>query len=176
MDIKVEVGPVTLDTPVGEHRVYDEDGDYTAQPVTLGEAIAKQVFADIKRGERYNSLRDMVENLRAEEIRGQIRPIVEAAVTKPIQRTNMYGSPTGEPITLTELIVSEAQAYLTKRDDRYGADKRTVIEKLVADAVDKAIRKELSEAIAEEKAKVVAAVRAKAADLIAEAVKAGVGR
>ena len=38
------------------------------------------------------------------------------------------------------------------------------------------VKKELAEAMADEKAKVVAAVRAKAAELIAQAVKEGIGR
>lgn len=177
MEIKIAVESVDLTSVIGEWREYDVEGDYVGTgEKTLGDAVAAQIAADLKRDEGYSTLRRRVMELRDQEIRTQIAPIVAKAIEDPVQRTNEYGRPVGEPTTLTELIVKEVHAYLTRRSDQYRSGSQTVVEKFVADAVDKVVKRELAEVIVEEKAKVVAAVRAKAAELIAQAVKEGVGR
>lgn len=175
MNINVDVTDVSLDSVVGDRRVPDGDGGYDREPLTLGQAVAKNIAHRLTKDDRYPQLRDQVLELRKEEVRRQLEPIVAAAIAAPIQRTNTYGAPVGEPTTLNELIISEVHTYLSGRD-QYRREDGTILEKLIRGAVTKAINAELSEAIAEEKAKVVAAVRAKAAELIADAVKEGIGR
>lgn len=177
MDIKVEVGPIDLNTVIGEHRIYDDEEDgYRTEPVTIGQAVAKQVFADLKRDTHYGALQREVLSLRTEEIRAQLEPIVRAAIDQPMRKTNTYGEPTGEPTTLRALIVAEVEALLKRPADQYSREKGTWLQALIREQVDKALRAELAEVLKEEKEKVVAAVRGKAAELIAEAVKAGIGR
>lgn len=178
MEIKVSVDNVDLSSVIGESGRYDEDGDYVgAGPKTLGEAVAAQIAADLKRNDQYPGLKQKVMDVRNEEIREQIRPIVAAAIEGNVQKTNEWGQPVGQATTLHALIVKEVNDYLKRKvSDGYRSSNQTVIEKFVQDAVDKVVKTELAEAIAEEKTKVVAAVRAKAADLIAEAVKQGIGR
>jgi hypothetical protein len=173
MDINVTVENVDLDSVIGAHYRQIGEEDYAETPRTLADVVADRIVADLKRDDHYTRLKERVREIRDEEIREQIRPIIAEAITAPVQRTSDLGTPIGQPVALAELIVKEAQSFLTRRD---GYDAQTPPQKIIRDEVDRAIKSELSAAIAEEKAKVVAAVRAKAADLIAEAVKQGVGR
>lgn len=178
MQITVNLDTLDLSTVIGEKRVYDHDCDEPhGEPMTLGDAVvrelAKRLWASVG-SDALSEVRQRAAQIRNEEIRARVAPIVQAAVDEPIQQTNSFGEPNGKPTTLRELIAAEARAQLGTRSD-YGRGPR-VVDKLVADAVSAEIKKELAEAIKEEKAKVVAAVRAKAADLIAQAVREGVGR
>lgn len=175
MNINVDVTDVSLDSVVGDRRVPDGDGGYDREPQTLGQAVAEDIADRLVKDDRYARLRDEVLQLRKEEVHKLIAPIVAAAITQPIQRTNTYGQPAGPAVSMTELIIQETREYLGKVDT-YRRDEGTVVQKLVREAVSKTIRTELASVIAEEKAKVVAAVRAKAAELIADAVKEGIGR
>jgi ubiquinone biosynthesis protein UbiJ len=175
VDIIVQVqGDIDLSTPVGQHHVQVSEDDWTTEAQTLGDVVAAQISAAVQRDDGYRTFKKRVLEIQDEQIHEQVRPVVAAAIEASTQPTNAFGHPTGAPLTLTELIVKEAREVLTKRAD-YGRGS-TYLEKVVAEAVDKAIKKELAEAITDEKAKVVAAVRAKAADLIAQAVREGVGR
>lgn len=176
MEIKVSVENVDLTSVVGQHRARDEDGDYVLEPQTLGQAVAAQIADDLMRTDNYKGLKGTVLDLREQEIREQLRPIVAAAIEGPVQKTNSYGEPYGETTTLRALIIAEVEKLLKEPADRYNRDKGTWLSDLVREQVDKALRAELADVLKEEKAKVVAAVRAKAADLIATAVKEGVGR
>lgn len=178
MQINVTVTEVDLASVIGEHPEYDADGDYIGKTgKTLGDAVAAQLARDLMKDDSYKSLKKRVMELREEEIRAQLKPIIEAAISAPVQRTGRYGEPDGEPVSLASLIVKEVHEFLGKRvDNGYNRPATTVVQKFIAEAVEQVIRKELAESIVEEKTKVVAAVRAKAAELIATAVKEGIGR
>ncbi len=172
MNINVDVTDISLDSVIGEHRVFDGDG-YSSAPMTLGEAVAKHVAEDAMKDDSYRTLRHEVLQVRTEEVRRQLEPVVAEAINAPVQQTNQFGEARGDTTTLKDLIVKEARELLAKRDD-YGRG-QTLLAKTVRAEVDKALRAELAEVIKEEKAKVVAAIRASAAELIADAVKRGIG-
>jgi hypothetical protein len=175
MEINVTVDNVDLNSVIGANYRQIGEEDYAETPQTLADVVADRIMADLKRDDHYTRLKERVREIRDEEIREQLRPIIGEAIAAPVQRTSDLGTPIGQPVALAELIVKEAQSFLARRDG-YGPDAQTPAQKIIRDEVDRAIKSELSAAIADEKAKVVAAVRAKAADLIAEAVKQGVGR
>lgn len=173
MNINVTVDGVDLNSELDYG--YDDEGGRVAK--TLGAEVARRIANDLMRSDEYSGLRREVAVLREEEIRAQLKPFVTSALEKGVQKTNGFGEPTGEPTTLRELILAEFNKYLTSKvDSSYRSNGQTVVQKFVTDAVEQVVKKELAAAIAEEKAKVVAAVRAKAAELIAQAVKEGVGR
>lgn len=176
MNIDVTVSNVDMASVVGTHRVHDPEDGYYQAPMTLGDAVAKEIAEDLKKDKDYPGLARRVKEIRDEEIRALIRPTIEAAIQAPIQKTNTYGEPTGQTTSLTELIVHEAQKYLTTPADQYNRDRGTVLQKMVREEIGAAFKRELAAVIADEKAKVVAAVQAQAAELIAEAVRQGVGR
>lgn len=178
MNINITVSEVDLTAVIGECPQYDTDGEYMgAGTRTLGDAVAAQIALDLKRDDQYPGLRSRVIDIRSDEIREQIKPIVTKAIEGNIQKTDEWGQPVGNSTTLHALIVKEVNDYLKRKvDGSYRSDGKTVVQKFVEEAVDKVVKRELAEAIAEEKAKVVVAVRAKAAELIAAAVKEGIGR
>jgi hypothetical protein len=172
VNITVNVDNVDLTSDIGHS--YDEDGVQTAR--TLGEEVARKVANTLMRDEEYPGLRRKVMDLRVEEIREQLKPIVSAAIEEGVRETNRYGEPVGEPTTLRALIIKEVGDLLRRPVDNYSREKGTWVQALVKENVQKVLREELGAALADEKAKVVAAVRAKAADMIAQAVKEGIGR
>lgn len=171
-----DIESVDLTTPIETRTRYDEDGDREEYEVTLGHLVASKVTAQLSKDDSWGGIKKRFLDIRDEEIRKAVAPIVEEAITGPIQKTNNYGEPTGQTTTVRELVMKEASALLTKSADSYGRGSETVLQKFVREQIAAAFTKELAAVVAEEKAKVVAAVRAKAADLIADAVKQGIGR
>jgi hypothetical protein len=176
--VKVDTTGIDLTTVIGERSRYDHDiEEGVSEDVTLGDEVAKRITAKLTKDEEYPGLRKRFLAIRDEEIRKALEPVIVAAISGPIQKTNNYGEPSGGTTTLRELIMDEAQRLATaKVSDGYRSSSETVLAKFVREQIAAAFTKELAAVVAEEKAKVVAAVRAKAADLIAEAVKQGVGR
>lgn len=169
MEINVSVENVDLKSVIGD--VWGE------RDTTLADAVVDRIVADLKSDEYdlYSGIRQRIKTIRDEEIRAQIAPIIAEAVAKPVQKTDGWGTPNGEPTSLTALIVAEAREQLRKPVDQYN-NRQTMVQKLIADEVNKALSRELMAVVGDEKEKVVAAVRAKAAELIADAVKHGIGR
>lgn len=173
---------VDLTTVVGEEIAYynPETEETEHKPRTLGDLVASKL-ADKLWGElSYEQRSDLHRQVREERIRlvrERLAPLVEEALNGEIQKTNHYGEPTGAKTTMRELVVAEVSRVINATGDRYSSsDKAPLITRVVTAEVNRALTTELSDAFKAEKAKVVAAVRAKAADLIADAVKQGVGR
>lgn len=170
--LNIAIDGLTLDTVVGVAR-----GD---EPVTLLDAIVNAAVDRLTKDAQYvdakRRLSERTAVIRDQVIRDQVEPLVAAAVAAPIQQTNMFGEPTGKSTTLRELISAQVNAFFTKNvTDGYRDTKTTAAQALVAAAVDKALKTELLAVVKVEKDKVVAAVQAKAAELIATAVREGVG-
>lgn len=177
IEIKVDVNVdnIGLQSSVGTRRKYDDDGEYEAGEVLLVDVIAQVVAEKLTKDDQYPKLRDQVLKIREEEIRAAIIPMIEKAVAAPIQKTTSYGSPVGEPTTLTELIIQTTNDILKKGIDRSGySDSRgeTLLAKLIRTEVTNAMQKELKEVIDAEKAKVVATVQKHGAALLASALEA----
>lgn len=160
---------LTLNTPV-------LDLNATVGRQTLADLIVHQALDKLAKGEYWNSLAKRVQDIAAEEIRGHVAELLKDALNGDLRRTNSYGEQQGEPTTLRTLIAEEAKKALTQVTDNYRGPRETVIGKLVREEVERSLKAELGVVIQEEREKVVAAVRKQAAQLIAEAVTAGVGQ
>lgn len=171
---------VDLTTVVGDEiAYYNPDTDETEhRPRTLGDLVAEKLANKIYAETDYNGRLDLMKQARAERaaiIQEKVEPIIADALTGPIRLTNTFGEPTGPETTLNALIVAEAKKVVGGNRSDHGRGS-TLAQRLVADAVGAAFTAELRAVLDTEKAKVVAAVRAKAAELISESVKAGLGR
>jgi len=174
-DLNIAIEGLNLDT------VLVADGRHEA--VTLLDLIVAAGVDRLAKDEQYKAvsveLARRVGTIRDEEIRAQITPIVTQALAGEIRQTNQWGEPTGKgSTTLRELILARVNDWFTKDiNDSYGSKGRvTAAGRVVAEVVDKALKAELAAVLADEKTKVVRAVQAKAAELIATAVKEGLGR
>lgn len=172
-----DIESVDLATPIETHSRYDADGEREDYQVTIGHLIAEMVTKKLSKDDSWGGIKKRFLDIRDEEIREAVKPIVTEAIGAPIQKTNTYGEATGPATSIRELIIAEATNLLGRKvDDGYRSNGETVLQKFVREQITAAFAKELAGVVAEEKAKVVAAVRAKAADLIADAVKQGIGR
>jgi hypothetical protein len=172
MNITVNVDDVTLSSVI--ETAYDDEGG----PLhgTLGDAVARRIVEKISGTSEWSTLRTEVQTIRRDLIRERVALEIEAALSGPVNITNHWGESTGKTTTLREEIARMA-AELLKVDRRndYGRN-LTPAQQVIRDMVDNAMARELAAVVAAEKEKVVAAVRAKAAELIADAVKQGIGR
>jgi hypothetical protein len=168
--IEVNVSEVDLSSVIDSQWVVDSDGVEDQRSETLADRVANLVAVGVAR--EYPHLRQRVRDQMDAAIAAKVGPMIEEALSTAFQRTNPYGEAVGAPVTLREVIVDEARKLLQKPVDPYNRDKGTLSASLVRAEVDRAMRAELLDAVKAEKARVVALVRAKAADMIAESLKA----
>lgn len=172
-----------LDSYLAVHRGYDEDGESIQSPTTV-EDIVLRIAADsivrhvMRDGYDWRGdLRNRVGSIRDDLIAEKLRPDIDAAFAGPVQKTNTYGDPVGEPVTMREVIVGRVEEWLKSSDrDSYRNPKGlTKPQQLIAEEVDRVLAREMKEAIAAAKAEVVAAVQAKGAELLAQTIAAMAG-
>lgn len=181
MEITVNVTGVDLDSVVGEEGVrYDGDGDLApGGPITLRAAVVREVARQLveEHGKSYE-LGRVVGEIRGDLIREALAPVVQAALDKPVQRTNGFGEVQGEPTSMRLLLVDEARKLLNARVDSSGRptqyqgdQKSTYVRWLVADMVREAFGAELKAELDAAKAELRATLQQVAAAKLAEAVK-----
>jgi len=182
MQINVSVGDleaIDLSSDIGtEIRDYDhETGAVETRGKTLGDLVAEQITQKLVADDHYREMRKRYLKVRDEEIRAAVAPVVAEALAGPIQKTNSFGEPTGQQTTMRELIMAETQRLVSKgTDSGYSNRRKTFLQELIEKETGRLFAAELSAVMAAEKEKVVAAVRSAGAELLAEAVKKGIGR
>lgn len=171
MKIEVTVDEVSLASVVDTtYAGINEDGEEIGiEAVTIRDLVVIELANRVVKDPEWPTLRTRISQIRDDVIRSAIEPAVTEAMAKPIQLTDSYGSPKGEPTTLRELVMKEAQTYLTRAGDGYGGDRVTPTQKFIRDEIGRQFQSELKAVIDGEKAKVKNALRAKAADFLADA-------
>lgn len=172
---------VTWDTVIGSRHVgYDPDSGPEVEPVSLGEmvvaGIVDRLTGDIKRDA--DSYRDAVREARDaanEAVKAEAAALVKRALAEGVQRTNTWGEPQGEKVTLRDLILDEIRKYLDEKPPRPGYSERERpggFVELLRHEVAAGMQRELAEEIKAARAQVAAKVRERAAELIGDVVKA----
>jgi hypothetical protein len=147
VEIKVEVPEITLNTVIGDIVRVDEDGDqYLDGQMTVADKVAQLIRDAVVKSPEYTSLRERVTEIRNQEIREAVKPLVREALERPIQRTNSWGERTGQTTTLSEIIMDEAKKVFTEVKGSY-RDKRPFIQGVVAEEVQKAFKKDIQEQV-----------------------------
>jgi hypothetical protein len=139
---------------------------------TFGDVIvnrAASVLLDRER-ESVGKFRALVAVIAESEVRDAIRPMIDQALAEPIQKTNTYGGPIGEAMPLREHIVEIARAALDTQVGRDYDKKTSLLRAILAEEVERVLRRELGEALAAAKAEVTAAVREQGAAVITETI------
>ncbi len=172
---------VDLHTVIGEQVTqYDEDGvAIQGDQLTLGDLVAQKLADKIYSGLDYEHRHQLAKTAAAERvklIRERLEPQVEEALNGAIRKTNNYGEPTGQTTTMRELVIAEITQVIGAKGDRYSSNQKSLLDTVVNGQVAAALQGELKKAFDAEREKVVAAVRAQAAELVAQAVKQGLGQ
>lgn len=168
-------------TPYLSNHVPDRDGDYSVQPVTfedlvLDAAAFKLMSAAInKRDGSWDTLRKRVDDITKEQIAEAIQPLIREAIENPFRKTNTFGEPVGEPVTLREVIVEQARKTMSEPVDRNRREKGSWLDDHIRTTVQAVVKDELAPVIAEAKAEVLTKIGAAASDMIVAAVKEAIG-
>ncbi|MFJ7417934.1 hypothetical protein ACIQXD_04895 [Streptomyces uncialis] len=174
MNITIQVDEITLSTIVGDVIGIDEDGDTIVEGQrTVADLVAQQVMERVVRDDQYPNLRQRVTDIRDEEIREAVRPTIEAAITRPIHKTNGYGERTGEQTTLSELIAGEARKMLAEPVERYNPAKGTQLQQMIRDEVKRTFQQEIADTVAAARDAVMGELGADIARQVTAAVTAG---
>lgn len=156
MNITVSIDEVTLDTIVGQVVSYDEDGDMIQNgDKTVAHLVVEQIVAQAVKRPEYTELQTRIAEVRKEQIRDALAPIVAEAIAKPVMQTNSWGERTGKETTLTALIMDEARKYLAEPADAYGSNRQTLLQKAIREQVQAAFAQEIADAVKAAKAAVV---------------------
>jgi hypothetical protein len=170
MNITINVDEISLSTAVAEVIGWDDERDTPVTgPQTVADLVAAQIVERVVKDRGYPTLLEQVKTIRAEVIREAVRPQVEAVIAAPVQKTNGYGEPVGEPVTLRDLIIDEARKAINAPVDNYSRDKGTFLTQAVAAEVKKALSAEIADAVKQAREQVATEI----GDMVAKSVAAG---
>lgn len=166
----------TIDLIPGYSHVDDEGNG--SSPVTIQDAIVYEAARiALKRGdwdstdaEGRRRLRERITAIRDEEIRAHVEPLIREAMTGAVQKTNEYGEPRGEPVSLTAVIMDEVRKALTINPSSTYRNERSALTNVMREHIDAVITRELKAEVAAAKAQVVKAIQEQGAKFLAETV------
>ncbi len=169
MNIEVKIDELSVDSIIETIMERNEDGEVVGTSgITLGNAITERLASEIKKGQGWHDgILNRIKAIRDEEIRVAVRDELQTALTTPLQATNSFGERTSAPTTLREMIFKEAQKALGTTGSRYDSD-RSMIEKILAVEVPKALAAEVKPILDKAKADVRVAANKITAELLAE--------
>lgn len=175
MNIEIKVDDITLDTVVAKTVAFDEDGDAyeTGSHHTVAHLVAQQIVTKLIADDRWPKLRDHVMEIRKEEIRAAVRPSIDAALNRPIYKTNSCGERTGQETTLSELIVDEARKQLGEPVDRYGREKGTVLQAAIRTEVRNVFAVEIADAVKQARDLVIGELGGELSQQVTKAITEG---
>lgn len=145
---------------------FDSPGDLTEKIIA---ELSRQILVrEEGRDDEGFGISAEIKRRREELIDEAIKPMVDELLEKPIQLTNGYGEPKGEPVTLTEVVMERITAHLNQKT-RYGSEK-TNLDEMIDKMIGYGLKGELQKLVDQAKGQIRAAVKEKAAQVIAETV------
>src|SRR5882757_8199299 len=164
---------VTLDLGT---TVAEDEGDYDAGAapyrVDMRAAIVDAAARQLAGGFDYETKRE-IQNTAQEVIREKVTEAVEKSLATELQQTNSWGEAEGPRQSLRDLIVQQANEYMTPKKDNFSQRRDDPFAKLLQAQVYSVLDKELTALMKDARQKVIDAVAADAAGLIAKAVESG---
>ena len=152
---------------------YERTGEFDPQR-DLASHVAV-ILARQLRKEMTDVVRDTVKEVAQEQVAG----IIADLMAEGFQMTNTFGEPSGERVTMRELVVGEVKGQLERRVNRnghkaetYDRDALPYVQYVAANAAREALNGELNEATKT----AVAEVKAKVTNLVAEQLGAQIAR
>lgn len=140
----------------------------------IADTAARRLLDRADAHEVVGEFKDRVRGVLDEEIREKVRPLLDDVLSRVLQPTNAYGDPTGEPRTLSQIVVDTATRELASGGTTGGSLGRgasaTILQRVIEEEVGRTLRKELQKAVLEAREKVLAAVREEGAAVLAETI------
>lgn len=142
---------------------YDDEGEVwqDTRPFNLAREVAKSIARELR-----DDMRKDVRDIVVETARAQVADIITETMAAGFRKTNSYGEPTGEPITLREMVVDQVKGELVRLVDGYGrpADRYnggnlTFIEYHSRKAATEALKGEVGTAVADAVAEIKTGVK-----------------
>lgn len=173
--IKVEV---TLDIDRHLARFSSRGDEFDAHPITLEDLVVEGAVralvheSTLGTAPLSDSLKRRVKEIRDEEIRDALLPMIQEALTGPLEITNTFGEGRGGTTTLREEILKTSKELFAVKSVREDLrrENATPVQKIIREEISRALDKELKEALAEAKAEVISAVREKGAEVLARTI------
>lgn len=157
--VSIQRGAATLTLDLGEFIASTWDEEQRDDLINL---VASKIANDLSK-----DIRKEV----GEAVRSEVTAIVQKAVSAGVQKTSTWGEPQGPVIPLKQMIIEETNAALTKpTGDAFSSPRVTVVQKIIRDEVNAALKKELASAVNEQKEIAKKAVSASAAQVISETI------
>lgn len=161
MNIILQIDETHLNAVVGDIVSFDEDGDAVVEGQTrVADMVADRIAARVAATEEFRELRKRVTVIRDEMIREKLEPVLAEVMDAPIRKTNGFGEPTGEPVTMRELVVESARELLSQRDRR-NYNQAPWITNFVHEQVRDLFEKDLKAELAKAREKLVADIAAR---------------
>lgn len=167
IEVSLSIG---MDTVVGSEVEYDADGvaSYSGGvrlADLVADRIAERLIEQARRDVDMATIRRRIDLAVDEAVTEKLTSIMD----REIVPTNEYGRPVGEPRTLSEEVVKKAEAWFTSYPrDSYSRDKGTNAQRLINEAVGKALEREVKAQIEAAKAEAFAKIKGAAATIFAE--------
>lgn len=155
-------------------------------PTPTLDQVANRMAMQLLAGERYSSerppLRALAEQkldaLISEKIEARATAIVEDLLTKPIQRTDTFGQPTGEPVSLHAILAKEIEGWCAASVDSSGREGRDsygtrttrlewLVKQVASSDLQQAVTKEVDRIKAELKSAATGAIAKQIAERVA---------
>lgn len=138
---------------------------------TLLDEVLRRVAKDGVPDDARKDLGYRVTQIRDEEIRAVVRPMIEDAIAKTLLQTDLFGNVKDGPKTLSEVIVDQATKELRASHSRGNYSKsETLLQQVIREEVERAFRKELDDVIKEAKTEVVNAIRQVGAEVLTDTI------
>lgn len=157
--------PATVNVALNLDALFIEPTDYDGDPVDVRtamrnavvEAAATKLVAGFNH-EELHELRQEVQRVRSELVRGRLADEVNLAFDLPIQRMTQWGEKRGEAISVRELIRLELEAFLngtqtSRRRDSHDKTPNNLAE-LIGSVANDTMNSALSGSVRDAKAKV----------------------
>jgi hypothetical protein len=160
--------------PRGRYYGYNPETDEDSfGPSALEDHIVEATAVLLTKSLR-KDIKDMVAVATRDAITAEVETIVRETMGEGVQQTTDWGSPTGAPTPLRELIGKEAEKALKipeLRDGYSRSNQKTMVQRIIANEVEKALAAELKGVVDQARKDAVAAVQTQAAAVIAESVR-----
>jgi hypothetical protein len=158
---------------------YNYEGEEYEQtgPANLRKGLAAEV-AKVLAPQLRSEMVEVVREVANEVAHERVAAVVDEVMAGEIRKTNSWGEPTGEPVTLREILVAEVKTALERKVDTHGRpagysrDGMPYVDYVARTAAAEAIKGELAPAVKD----AVAEVKSKVTSIVSEHLAAQITR